>query len=81
MIPPISGQDCIYEVQPTDRNLFRISLLFGVPYMQIAQASNLVNPNIIHVGDKLVIPGCGTTGYVPPPTSRSRLIPAIRAIR
>lgn len=69
VIPPISGTDCIYEVQPTDVNLYRISLLFGVSYTSIAQASNLVNPNIIHVGDKLVIPGCGTTGYEPPPTS------------
>ncbi len=68
-IIPISGQDCIYEVQPTDVNLYRISLLFGVAYMDIARASNLVNANIIHAGDKLVIPGCGTTGYYPPPTS------------
>ncbi len=68
-IPPISGQDCIYEVQPTDVNLYRISLLFGVPYMDIARASNLVNANLIYAGDKLVIPGCGTTGYYPPPTS------------
>lgn len=67
--PIISGQDCIYEVQPTDRNLYQISLLFGLPYMDIARASNLVNPNLIHVGDRLVIPGCGTTGYQPPPTS------------
>lgn len=68
-VPVPTGSDCIYEVQPTDTNLYRISLLFGIPYMNIAQASNLVNPNLIHVGDKLVIPGCGTTGYQPPPTS------------
>ncbi len=69
VIPPSSGQDCIYEVQPTDVNLYRISLLFGVAYMDIARASNLVNANLIYAGDKLVIPGCGTTGYYPPPTS------------
>ncbi len=67
--PVLPGQDCIYEVQPTDRNLYQISLLFGIPYMDIARATNMVNPNLIHVGDKLVIPGCGTTGYQPPPTS------------
>lgn len=67
--PVLSGQDCVYEVQPTDRNLYQISLLFGLPYMDIARASNLVNPNLIHVGDRLIIPGCGTTGYQPPPTS------------
>lgn len=63
------GSDCVYEVQPTDRNLYQISLLFGIPYMDIARASNLVNPNLIHVGDRLIVPGCGTTGYVPPPTT------------
>ncbi len=67
--PIPSGNDCIYEVQPTDVNLYRISLLFGIPYLSIATATHMVNPNLIHVGDKLVIPGCGTTGYQPPPTS------------
>ena len=67
--PVVSGADCIYEVQPTDSNLYRISLLFGIPYMDIARATNMVNPNLIYVGDKLIIPGCGTTGYIPPPTT------------
>ncbi len=67
--PILSGADCVYEVQPTDSNLYRISLLFGIPYMDIARATNMVNPNLIHVGDKLIIPGCGVTGYVPPPTT------------
>lgn len=67
--PVVQGNDCIYEVQPGDRNLYRISLLFGIPYMSIALASNMVNPNLIHVGDRLTIPGCGVTGYQPPPTS------------
>ncbi|MCC6802508.1 MAG: LysM peptidoglycan-binding domain-containing protein [Anaerolineae bacterium] len=67
--PILQGQDCVYEVQPGDPNLYRIGLKFGVPYQDIAARTNMVNPNIIHVGDRLVIPGCGTTGYVPPPTS------------
>lgn len=67
--PIVQGQDCIYEVQVGDPNLYRIGLKFGVPYTDIAARTNMVNPNIIHVGDRLVIPGCGTTGYVPPPTS------------
>ena len=67
--PIVQGNDCIYEVQPGDRNLYRISLLFGIPYMSIASASNMVNPNLIHVGDRLTIPGCGVTGYQPPSTS------------
>ncbi len=67
--PILTGSDCVYEVQPNDSNLYRISLLFGIPYANIAQSSGLVNPNIIHVGDKLIIPGCGTTGYIPPATT------------
>lgn len=64
-----TGTDCIHEVQPTDRNLFRISLQYGVTVEQIATASNIANPNLIYVGQRLVIPGCGTTGFRPPPTS------------
>ncbi len=67
--PIPSGSDCVYEVQPDDANLYRISLKFGIPYMSIAQSTHLVNPNLIHVGDRLIVPGCGVTGYIPPPTS------------
>jgi LysM repeat protein len=67
--PILSGTDCIHEVRVEDRNLFRISLRYGVPLMDIARVSGVVNPNLIVVGQKLTIPGCGTTGAVPPPTS------------
>lgn len=63
------GSDCIYEVQNTDRNLFRIALAYGVTVDDIARASGIVNPNLIYFGQRLVIPGCGTTGLRPPPTS------------
>lgn len=75
LLPPTAsgpiplGADCVYEVQVGDPNLYRIGLKFGVTYTDIATATNMVNPNLIHVGDRLIIPGCGTTGYVPPPTS------------
>ncbi len=65
----VSGNDCVYEVQATDPNLFRIGLRYGVAYEDIARASGLVNANLIYVGQQLVIPGCGTTGVTPPPTS------------
>lgn len=67
--PIVSGADCVHEVRAEDRNLFRISLVYGVTVHEIASASGLTNINLIHVGDRLVIPGCGTTGAVPPPTS------------
>jgi LysM repeat protein len=65
----LPGTDCIHEVQPTDRNLYRISLAYGVTVEQIARASGVTNINLIYVGQQLTIPGCGTTGYRPPPTS------------
>lgn len=67
--PIVSGTDCVHEVQATDRNLFRISLSYGVTVNQIAAASGIANPALILVGQRLVIPGCGTTGFRPPPTS------------
>lgn len=63
------GQDCVHEVRAADRNLFRIGLYYGVTYQTIATYNNLVNPNLIFVGQRLVIPGCGTTGNFPPATS------------
>ncbi|MCC6613956.1 MAG: LysM peptidoglycan-binding domain-containing protein [Anaerolineae bacterium] len=63
------GVDCIHEVQSTDQNLYRISLAYGVPVADIAARSGVTNINLILVGQKLTIPGCGTTGYRPPPTS------------
>lgn len=67
--PGIPGVDCIHEVQATDRNVYRISLQYGVTVDAIARASGLTNPNLIYLGQKLTIPGCGSTGQIPPPTS------------
>jgi LysM repeat protein len=64
--PIIPGTDCIHIVQASDRNLFRISLAYGLTVNQIAAASGIVNPSLILIGQRLVIPGCGTTGYRPP---------------
>lgn len=63
------GADCIHEVRATDRNLYRIAMNYGVTVQQIAQASGILNPDLIYVGQKLTIPGCGTTGAQPLPTS------------
>ncbi len=66
---PLGGTDCIHEVQAGDRNLYRISLVYGVTVDEIARATGLANPNLIVVGQQLIIPGCGRTGAVPPATS------------
>lgn len=64
--PP--GTVCIHEVKAGE-NLFRLSLRYGVSVNQLAAASGITNINLIFVGDKITIPGCGTTGVLPPPTS------------
>jgi len=67
--PPVSiGADCIHEVRAGE-TLFRLSLLYGVLVRDIANRSGVTNINQINIGQKLTIPGCGTTGAVPPPTT------------
>lgn len=68
-VPPVlPGTDCVHEVA-VGENLYRISLRYGVLIEDIARASGITNINLIVVGQRLVIPGCGTTGAVPPPTT------------
>lgn len=67
-VPPVVGVDCVHEVR-LGQNLYRISLLYGVSIDSIVIASGIVNPQLLAVGQRLVIPGCGTTGAYPPPTS------------
>lgn len=66
----LNGQDCVHEVRHGD-NLFRISIYYGVPINQIATYStnNITNPNVISLGQRIIIPSCGTTPGLPPPTS------------
>ncbi|MCU0496167.1 MAG: LysM peptidoglycan-binding domain-containing protein [Anaerolineae bacterium] len=66
--PVLSGNDCVHEVRAGE-NLFRLSLLYGVGIRDIALASGVANPELILVGQRLTIPGCGTTGVRPPATT------------
>ncbi|MCU0479975.1 MAG: LysM peptidoglycan-binding domain-containing protein, partial [Anaerolineae bacterium] len=66
--PFIAGSDCVHEVVQGE-NLFRLSLRYGVNVTDIARVSGVTNINLIIVGQKLTIPGCGTTGVRPPATS------------
>lgn len=65
---PLPGTDCVHEVSAGE-NLYRISLRYGLQVDDIARASGVVNSNVISIGQKLTIPGCGTTGAAPPPTT------------
>jgi LysM repeat protein len=66
--PIVTGTDCVHEVRVGD-NLFRLSLYYGLTIDQIAQRNGITNINLIIFRQKLVIPGCGTTGNPPPPTT------------
>lgn len=65
-IPP--GEDCVHEIRAGD-TLFQLSLAYGVTVDAIAKASAISNPDRIAVGQHITIPLCGTTGFIPPPTS------------
>lgn len=67
--PPGGGSTTpgIYIVQPGD-TLFRIATRFGTTVAAIVQANNITNPNIIHVGRQLIVPGAsGSPVPTPPP--------------
>lgn len=65
-IPP--GEDCVHEIRAGD-TLYQLSLAYGVTVDDIAKASGIDNPDRIAVGQHITIPKCGTTGFIPPPTS------------
>ena len=52
----------VHLVKPGE-TLYGIARMYGVSAQSIATANNLVNPNYIYAGQRLVIPGA----YVPPP--------------
>ncbi|MCB8944809.1 MAG: LysM peptidoglycan-binding domain-containing protein [Ardenticatenaceae bacterium] len=65
--PPTPATGTTYVVQPGD-TIFRIAVRFGVSVTAVAQANGLSNPNLIFVGQTLIIPG-GTQPTTPPPAN------------
>jgi len=70
----LNGADCVHEVSQGE-TMYRLSVYYGLPVNQIASANGIVNPNLIVVGQRFVIPGCGTTGAFPPATSTPTIAP------
>ena len=60
------GGGTTHVVQPGE-NLYRIALKYGTSWPVLAAANNLTNPNLIYVGQVLVIPAGGTQ---PPATPK-----------
>ncbi|MCI0713804.1 MAG: LysM peptidoglycan-binding domain-containing protein [Chloroflexi bacterium] len=69
LAPSVSAQGGqTYTVQPGD-NLYRISVRFGTTIQALVAANNIANPNLIFVGQVLVIPEGATTPPDTPPTN------------
>lgn len=64
--PAPSASGARYTVRPGD-TLSAIGARFGVSYQSIARANGIANPNLIHVGQQLVIPGRGGSTPSPAP--------------
>lgn len=61
--PP--ADSCTYVVRPGD-SLAGIALQFGVSLHELIFVNNIVNPDLIFVGQTLVLPGCGLVPIAPP---------------
>jgi murein DD-endopeptidase MepM/ murein hydrolase activator NlpD len=69
--PPPPPQTIVHAVQPGE-TLARIALRYNTTTWAIAQVNGLSNPNVIYVGQRLVIPGPGglaETALLPPFTA------------
>ncbi len=51
----------VYIVQRGD-NLYRIALRFGTTIANLVSLNNIPNPNLIFVGQRIIVPGSGGTG-------------------
>jgi len=64
----VPGADCVHQIRRGE-TLFKLSLAYGVSVNEMASASGITNPSLVLIGRRVTIPGCGTTGFTPPPTS------------
>ncbi len=67
--------DTTYTVQPGD-TLSAIARRFGTDVTTLAQANNIVNPNLIYVGQQLTIPGADAPAPAPVPVPNPAPQPA-----
>ena len=57
------AEECLYVVQDGD-TFFRIAVNNDVTQAELADANPLVNPELIHPGDEIILPNCGETATV-----------------
>ena len=65
----VSAQGGTTHVVLPGENLYRIAIRYGTTVSKLAEANGIVNPNLILVGQVLVIPGEGTTPVPTTPTT------------
>ena len=64
----VPGADCVHEIRAGD-TLYMLSLAYGVSVEAIVNANDITDPSRILVEQRITIPRCGTTGFIPPPTT------------
>ncbi len=68
----VSGEDCVYVVQPGD-NAFHIATIYGMTLDELVAYNNLDNADYLFEGQELKIPACGRadseTSEITPPAS------------
>ena len=67
ILPPVDpGYGCTYVVQPGD-TLASIAYQLGVSMHELIYTNNIVNPDLIFVGQVLALPGCAQPVPLPEP--------------
>ncbi len=65
---PISAD--VYVVKPGD-TLYSIAARYGVPWQTLASVNRILNPSLLQVGQRLIIPSGATT---PPPGAKTHVV-------
>ena len=60
------GAECVYVVKPGD-TLSGIAAKLGVSLPALLQSGSIANPDLIYVGQKIVLPNCGMDEMMPMP--------------
>lgn len=68
-------QQRVYHTVQSGETLYRIALRYGTTVQALAAANNLANPNLIYVGQKLLIPHLPLAEPLPAPFVAVELIP------
>jgi murein DD-endopeptidase MepM/ murein hydrolase activator NlpD len=74
--PVLSRSSQVHVVQPGD-TMARVASRYGLSVWALAQANQLVNPNVIHAGQRLLIPTNEGSSSLPLPFVELEIVPAV----